>query len=123
MKKSTIPFSFRLTEAERAALDRAAGKMPLGTYIKWRLIDPDADAPRRRRTRRPSAFERGLSQALALLGNSRIASNLNQVAKAANAGAVPLNPELDAELREALAHIAEIRRLLIESLELQDPEP
>ena len=56
------------------------------------------------------------SQVLATLGQSRLSSNLNQLAHLANVGALPVTPELEAELAEALADIRAIRLLLLTAL-------
>ncbi len=40
-KKREAPFSLRLTFEERAALEAAAGDMPLGAYIKAVLFGQD----------------------------------------------------------------------------------
>jgi hypothetical protein len=49
-KPKTPPFSLKLTFAQRAALEAAAGDMPLGTYIKKKAFEGLAlDPPKRRR--------------------------------------------------------------------------
>lgn len=116
------PFSLRLTPEERARLVREAGSLSLATYIRSRLFDP-AVIPPRRRVKAPVQDHRALAQVLALLGQSRIPNNLNQVAKAANLGALMDDPALEADLREALEHIAAIRRMLIAALGLSEGSP
>ncbi len=71
--------------------------------------------------KRASAVEdqRALSQALALLGQSRYASNLNQIAHLAHIGALTFSPEEQAELAAALSHLAEIRSLLLKATGLR----
>ena len=46
------------------------------------------------------------------LGNSRISSNLNQIAKACNSGALPLDAETHALLHEACHAVLEMREEL-----------
>lgn len=89
--------------------------MPLGTYIKAKALN----APP---LKRAAAVDdrKALSQAIALLGQSRIASNLNQLAHLGNIGALPLTPEMLAELSAALQHVSEIRALLIKAVGLKD---
>lgn len=111
------PFSLRLTAEERERLMRAAGEMPLGAYVKACIFEAKSRR-RTRRTTRPLEDQKAMAQALALLGQSRIASNLNQIAKAAHLGALPLTPELEQDLDEACRRIMEIRRLLVEALGL-----
>lgn len=108
------PFSLRLTEAERARLIREAGGAPLGAYIKAKAL---GDPPlRMRRTGLAVEDRQALAQALALLGSSRIASNLNQLAHAANIGTLPITPETEADLREALRDVRGLRYLLLLAL-------
>jgi hypothetical protein len=122
LKKNTPqrppPFSIRLNHNERERLEAEAAGMPLGTYIKAKVLN---GAP----LKRAAAVEdrKALSQALALLGQSRIASNLNQLAHLGNIGALPLTPEMQAELLAALQHVAEVRALLIKAVGLKDGGP
>jgi len=81
-KKSPVPFSLRLTDEERAALEQQAGAQPLGTYIRDCLLD--GKAQKRRASRKPRVDEQQLAQVLAALGHSHLSSNLNQLAKHAN---------------------------------------
>lgn len=74
-----------------------------------------------RRSGLPIKDRRSLAKLLALLGRSRLASNLNQLAHIANIGALPATPETEAELREAVAAVRDLRRLLIVALGLEDP--
>jgi hypothetical protein len=113
------PFSLRLTREERARLDHDRGDMPLGAYLRSCVLDATESRPRRR-SKAPVKDHQALSRVLAVLGQSRIANNLNQIAKAAHFGALPIGPELEAELSEALAHIAAIRTALIEALNLSE---
>ncbi|MEJ7926700.1 hypothetical protein WG908_08030 [Sphingobium sp. AN641] len=55
---------------------------------------------------------------MALLGQSRLSSNVNQLAKAANSGSLPVTPETESDLRHACRDIAEIRRMLMRALGL-----
>jgi len=59
---------------------------------------------------------RALASALAALGASRLGSNLNQIAKAAHQGALPVTEELEADLRTACAQVAELRVQLLLAL-------
>lgn len=113
-KKAASPFCLRLTSGERARLQSEAGSQPLGAYIRDRLLGDRAI--RRRRSRRPQVDERKLAQLLAELGASRLSANMNQLARAANIGALPVTPELEEDLQEACAAIAAMRALLIDAL-------
>lgn len=113
-KKRASPFSIRFSDAERNRLDVDAGDMPLGAYIKSRLFGPGV-APVRR-TRRPSVDRMMLSGLLGKLGASRLPQNMNQIAKAANLGTLPVMPETEAEIRQACYDIAVMRLTLMKAL-------
>jgi len=114
-KKTSPPFSLRLTKDERAKLENAAAGMPLGPFIKARLLDGDL-SPRRTRGQAPVKDHAALARALGLLGNLRLANNLNQLAKAANKGALPLTPEVEEELMATCAAVLAIRMELMKAL-------
>jgi hypothetical protein len=63
-----------------------------------------------------------LGRVLAELGRSRIANNLNQLARAANSGSLPMTPEVEATLHEACEAVAPLRGDLIEALGLPAPQ-
>ena len=54
------------------------------------------------------------------LDSSRLASNMNQIAKALNIGSLELTPETETALLEACADIYEMRNMLIKALGLKD---
>lgn len=114
------PFSLRLSAAERERLTREAAGVPLGTYIKAKLLD---GAPLRlRRSGRAVADHAALGRVLAMLGASRLANNLNQLAYAANIGALPVTPETEAALQAALADVRTMRALLLCALGMRGEE-
>ena len=113
-KKRPAPFCMRLSDAERAALVAEAGSLPLGAHIKAKLFS--SALPARRRGGLSLEDRAALAQVLALLGKSRIANNLNQLAYAANIGSLPMTPETETELRDTLAGVREMRALLMQAL-------
>ena len=118
MGERTIPpFSLRLTFEERAKLERDAAGMALGAYIRSRLLDPETVAPRKR-GKFPVKDHQALAQLLGLLGQSRLANNVNQLAKAANTGSLPVTPDTEAALLTAVAEVSHMRQLLIQALDL-----
>lgn len=121
-KKREAPFSLRLTFEERAKLEAAANGVPLGAYIKAVLFAQELPKVRRR-SAAPVEDHESLGRVLAALGQSRLSSNLNQLARAVNTGSLPLSPEIEAELREACADIARIRAELITALGLKGGSP
>ena len=108
------PFSLRLSEEERAILRQRAGRRSLGEYIRYVLFGDDA-TPRKVKRCQPSESDRDAAAGLAGLGQSRLASNMNQIAKAANMGALPVTPDLLEELHQACADIRTMRDALIAS--------
>jgi hypothetical protein len=117
-KKREAPFSLRLTFEERAALEKAANGLSLGTYIKAVLFGQDLQKVRRR-SKVPVHDHAALARVLAALGSARLSNNLNQLARGVNTGTLPvLLPETDADIREACADIAAMRKALIEALGL-----
>lgn len=114
-QKSPPPFSLRLTAAERARLESEAVGKALGAYIRERLFGEDA-APRKRRGSPPVKDHEALGRVLGALGQSRLSSNLNQLAKAVNTGSLPVTPEIEAELKEACREVSALRDELLRAL-------
>jgi hypothetical protein len=110
------PFSLRLTAEEKAALKREAGSMPLGAYIRSKLLG-EASRPRRSR-RSPVQDEKALAQVLGELGRAKLSNNLNQLAKAVNIGSLPVTPETEKAIQDACLDVQWMRARLIEALGL-----
>lgn len=113
--------SLRLKEGDRACLESAARDhgLSMNAYVRWRVFDPSSPPPRPRK-RLARLDEKFAAQVLALLGQSRIPNNLNQIAKLANVGALDLTPEVLAELMEVLEHIRDLRRLAYLAMRLAE---
>ena len=116
-RKRLAPFSIRLTETERARLTEEASGTALGAYIKAKALG--GPLPRRRSSGQPIQDQAALAQVLALLGRSHLANNLNQLAKLANTGSLPLTPEIASELLAAIEDVRDMRRLLLSALGLK----
>lgn len=113
--RKTIPVTLRLTQAERERLENMAAGMTLSAYIRACLFAKEE----RRRQRRPGsvvADKKAVAEALALLGQSRIANNLNQLAYQANIGALVIEGRERAKIEEAYAHVLSLRALLVAAL-------
>ena len=113
-RRYTPPFSLRLTEQERKRLDEMAGNQPLGSYIRDRLLGEQTEKRRRIKKSKPDAAM--LAMVLSELGQSRLASNINQLAKAANMGTLDITPEIEQEIEQACREIQAMRALLITAL-------
>ncbi|WP_299632588.1 hypothetical protein [uncultured Roseobacter sp.] len=121
-KKTTPPpFSIRFTFEERARLKKAAAGMPLGAYIRQKLFEGEL-TQRRTRGKNPVKDHTELARVLGALGASRLSSNLNQIAKAAHLGALPVTPELEEELGQACRDIRNMRTDLMKALGFPDAE-
>ncbi len=112
-RKSSPPFSLRLTAEERARLKRDAGDKPMGAYIRSLLFDVVTNPHLRQG---PTAFHETLALVLAALGKSGLAASMNELARAASAGALESTPELTSQLEGACRDIREIRQSLIVAL-------
>lgn len=117
-KKRQPPFSMRLTAEERAQLERDAVGVSLAEHVRAIQF---RDTPRpQKRGKHPVKDHQALGEVLAKLGSSRISSNLNQLAYAANIGTLSFDLETTRQLNEAYQHVREIRDLLIQSLGLRE---
>ena len=109
-KGRVVPF--RVSPDEYATLTHLADRegLTVGSYIRWQSIEkPANEKPTTRARRRPTIEVQTVS---ALLGQlSKIGSNLNQIAHAANLGAEP-GKELDAALAELRVLNAQIMRAM-----------
>lgn len=116
----STPFSLRLSERERSILQAQAGSQPLGAYVRNRLLRDCAE--KRHVTRRPQLDEQKVAMLLAALGRSRLAANLNQLAKAANMGTLGTSQGVATELNEACRDVRIMKETLIAALGLKVKE-
>ena len=110
--------TLRLSPDDHERLKELAGSMALSTYIRAKALG--LDLPRRRP--RSSAYvvdKQAIAQILGLLGQSRIANNLNQLAYHANVGSLIMEEETVAQISEAHEHIVFLRNTLIKALGLK----
>ena len=118
-KRSGHRLSVRVDEAEHAYVVEQAGTQTLSNHVREVLLGEymsrTATRPKKRK-RNPRVDTKAIAQALALLGQSRLSSNLNQIAKLANMGALPVTDELAQELQVACADIAAMRSALMDAL-------
>lgn len=115
------PFSIRLTNTEKSVLHKKAAGMPLGIYIRSVILDENTKTKSARR-QHPIKDAEPLGRLLGFLGQSRLASNLNQLAKAANLGSLPVTAVTESDLRRACAEVAEMRGLLLLALGIVSDE-
>lgn len=91
------------------------GSKALSAYIREQLFGDDA-APRKRSGNSPVQDVEALGRVLGALGQSRLSSNLNQLARAVNTGSLPVTPETEAELAAACRDISAMRADLLRAL-------
>lgn len=114
-KTFAVPFSLRLSFEERAQLEKEAAGEPVGAYIRQQLFN-GKQKPRRTRGKFPVKDHAALGRVLAALGQSRIANNLNQLAKAANIGSLPVTPETEDAICRACKDVQAMRHDLLRAL-------
>jgi hypothetical protein len=121
LKKIPTHLTLRLSPAEYQRLkDAAAGcGMSLSDYGRLRLFGGD-DTKIRTRGKRPVKDYEALGKVLAALGHSRIASNLNQLARSANAGNFQLTPETNLLIMDSYAAIRSMKAQLMIALAVDD---
>ena len=117
-KKTLPPFSLRLTPEERAQIEKDAAGMSLGAYIRSCLFD--SSVPKRRvRNKFPVKDHQELAKVLGKLGRSRLANNLNQLAKAMNRGTLEITPETEQVIHDACSDIRWMRHILMAAMGLR----
>jgi hypothetical protein len=115
-KPAPSPVTLRLTEEERAMLKEWSQGSSMSAYIRKCLFEDQES--RRKKPRRPEAIadHQALAQVLGMLGSSRIANNLNQLAFHANTGSLIVDQETTDKINEAYSHICTLRLELLKAL-------
>ena len=109
----------RLSKEDHARLKELAGGMALSVYVRAKALGEES--PRRRRRSSSSVADKErLAQILGLLGQSRIANNLNQLAYQANVGSLAMDAETKAQISETQDHVLFLRKTLINALGLRE---
>jgi hypothetical protein len=112
-KKRLAPIPVRATGEQIAEIERrakAAGKSR-NAFMLWRALGDDYKPPRVYH-RKPVKDDQALARLLAKLGETRLASNINQLAKATNSGSLPVTPDVAAALHQSADEIAAMSRML-----------
>jgi Mobilization protein NikA len=117
-KKASPRITLRLTQEELTTLKTLSSGMSLSAYVRKCVFGKHAK-PRKMRARAPVENHQALAQVLGLLGQTRFANNLNQLAHQANCGSLLMDEQTENEIRMACAHIAWIRLKLVEALGLK----
>lgn len=115
--KASPRITLRLTEEEDARLRRLCEGMTVSAYVRQRLFSEDV-ARRKRRSHVPVRDQASMAKVLGMLGDSRIANNLNQLAFHANTGTLLIDDQTTNQINEAYGHVCFMRDALIEALGL-----
>ena len=119
-KKRPSPITLRLTEEEREKLKIAAGDMPVSAYIRKCVFGTEVAPRKKRLSHKPVADQEAIARILSMLGQTRIANNLNQIAYHANCGTLLLDEDTKRQIKQTCAYIAFMRVKLIEALGLKE---
>ena len=117
-RKRPYSLSVRLSDEERALLERKAGSRPLGAYVRQKVLG-EFEEKRRESRAKPSLDAALLGRLLGLLGKSDQVKCLFLLLAAAEAERVSLTEEDRTALREACADAQEMRSILIKALGLK----
>jgi len=105
----------RFSRDDYKRLQELADGVALSVYLRAKALEKTL--PKRRRLSSSSIEDtQAIAQLLGLLGQSRIANNLNQIAYHANIGSLQIDDETKAQINEAYDHILFIRQTLIKAL-------
>ena len=115
------PLSIRLSPQEWKIVRNCAARLGLSLsgYARQQILAGEV-TPRRTRGKAPVKDHKALGQILSYIGQLRWASNLNQLANAANQGLLILTPEVETAILEACADIRMIKNMLMQALGLRD---
>ena len=109
------PFSLRLSEAERKHLEKRAGKLPLGTYIRSQILGSC-----RSNFNDQAQNRKFCAHILAKLGQADLYRTLSSLSEAAKYGALHVTPEMEADLTRACSDIASMKSLLMQSIGIKE---
>ena len=113
--------SIRVSDEERATLERKAGKRSLGAYVRETVLGGN-QAPRRKGAAKPPVDYAMLGQVLGKLGQSEQVSVLFLLLAAVEGERVMMAEEDRAALQAARADVREVRALVMGALGLRGEE-
>ena len=119
--KSAPRITLRLSIEEDEKLKELSSGMAVSAYVRDQLFGSNVSR-RKRRSHVPVKDQAAMSQALGLLGKTRIANNLNQLAHHANTGSLLIDDETLRQIDDAYSHVMAMRNSLIRALGLIDGE-
>lgn len=107
--------TLRLSSDDHIRLKEMADGMALATFIRAKALDEQLPS---KKERSPVSVKdkQAISQILGLLGQSRIANNLNQLAYHANVGSLAMDDVTREQIEESHEQIVFIRQTLLAAL-------
>ena len=119
-QKPLSPYSIRFSEEERAWLEEELGTDGnLSDLIRYLIFEVALQKKWRRRRKSPVKDAQLLTKLLGELGKSRLANNLNQLAKSDNSGSLEDSPDTEKALQNACADVRWMRHMLMAALGVQ----
>lgn len=109
--------TLRLSAEEDARLRDLAKGQPVSAYVRSCVFGKNTTR-RKHRSHTPVADQQALAKALAMLGQSRLANNLNQLAHHANTGSLLLDEDTTKQIEETYLHVIAMRDALVAALGL-----
>lgn len=119
------PFSLGLYDEERAQIERDAGTLSLGVYIRSKLLEDSKPLKRKRSPRRhhqPNIDHKVLAKLLGTFGESEVFRSLLALSLAAQSGSLSVDEELTDKLHTACEDVRDMRCILITALGLKVEE-
>lgn len=113
-EKATTRLYIRLTPSEREQLDKLAGNQTVSAYVREKALG--VHVTKRITLRKPKMEDIQYSTLLAALGQSRLSSNVNQLAKHANMGTIDCTKDIQQQLEDASDAILAMRDALFMAL-------
>lgn len=105
----------RFSRDDYERLQEIADGIALSVYLRATALEETL--PKRRKLSRSSIENKqAIAQLLGLLGQSRIANNLNQLAYHANIGSLQIDDEVKSQISETYDHVLFIRQTLMKAL-------
>lgn len=122
-KEVRKPFSLGLYDSGRAQIERDAGSLPMGEYIRRKVLEGSEPPKRKRNPRRshqPTLDHKALARLLGMFGQSEVFRSLLALLLAAQSGALPVDEELTEKLNGACDDISWMRDTLIVALGIKN---
>lgn len=92
------------------------GEPPMAVFLRSLIFDEALLSKRRKSRKSPIKDHQVLASLQGELGQSRIANNINQLAKSANSGSLEVSPDTEKALQNACSDVRWIRYMVMKAL-------